>query len=242
MRVLWNADDRITVFNKYSYGYEYSFTGQDGDNAGEFAAVPNNSVVTGNALDHVYALYPYNASTKISNDGVVTATLPSQQAYKANSFGIGANTMLSVTDDTKLMFRNVGGYLSFKFYGEGVSIKRLTLKGNNHEKLAGDASITMAVAGTPVVAMHEDASESITLICETPVALGADADHYTEFWFVVPPTEFTQGITLTVTDTSETSVIKTTDKAIAVDRNRLSRMAAMSAQLGGIEIIRYEEW
>ena len=154
MRVLWNADDRITVFNKYSYGYEYSFTGQDGDNAGEFAAVPNNDIVTGNPLDHVYALYPYNASTKISNDGVITATLPSQQAYKANSFGIGANTMLSVTDDTQLRFKNVGGYLSFKFYGDNVSVKSITLRGNNREKLAGAATITMSPGGTPTVEMQ----------------------------------------------------------------------------------------
>lgn len=227
LRVLWNADDRITVFNKYSYGYEYSFTGQDGDNAGEFAAVPNNSVVTGNALDHVYAVYPHNSATKISNDGVITATLPSQQAYKANSFGIGANTMMSVTDDTQLRFKNVGGYLSFKFYGNNVSVKRITLKGNNHEKLAGKASITMALGGTPTVEMQEDATESITLTCETPVTVGTTAENPTEFWFVLPPTTFMKGFTITITDSQGGIFEKSTSGCVTISRNNLSRMSPM---------------
>ena len=227
LRVLWNADDRITVFNKYSYGYEYSFSGEDGDNAGEFTAVPNNSLVTGNRLTHVYALYPHKSATKISNDGVITATLPAIQTYKENSFGIGANTMVSVTDDNKLMFRNVGGYLSFKLYGDNVSVKSITLKGNNHEKLAGSANVTMPVKGTPTTIMQDDATESITLTCETPVALGADADHYTEFWFVIPPTTFTNGFTVTVTDALGGVFTKSTSLPLSINRNSISRMATL---------------
>ena len=226
LRVLWNADDRITVFNKHSYGYEYSFTGEDGDNAGEFAAVPNNNIVTGNPLDHVYALYPHDATTEISNDGIITATLPAKQTYKADSFGIGANTMVSVTDDTQLRFKNVGGYLSFKFYGDNVSVTRITLRGNNHEKIAGNASISMTVGGTPTVEMREDATESITLMCDTPVRVGSTADNPTEFWFVLPPTDFTKGITVTVVDDKGGFFEVNSSTRLIFERNKLSRLAA----------------
>ena len=135
--------------------------------------------------------------------------------------------MVSVTSDNKLMFRNVGGYLSFKLYGEGVSVKRITLKGNNGEKLAGKATITMPVDGTPTVEMQQDITESITLTCETPVVLGSDADHYTEFWLVVPPTSFSQGFTVTVTDALGGTFIKKTTNELVIERNKLARMAPL---------------
>lgn len=227
MRVLWNADDRVTIFDKYTYGYEFYFDGEDGDNAGIFKQVPNSDFVSGNPLDHIYALYPHKTTTKISNDGEITTTLPDEQTYKAKSFGIGANTMLSVSEDSKLLFRNVGGYLSFKFYGNGVSVNSITLKGNNGEKLAGKAKITMSVNGTPTTVMQNDATETITLTCTTPVALEASASDYTEFWFVVPPTTFTQGFTVTVTDSQGGVFTKTTSANIEIKRNKLARMAAM---------------
>ena len=227
MRVLWNADDRVTIFDKYTYGYEFYFDGEDGDNAGIFKQVPNSDFVSGNPLDHIYALYPHKTTTKISNDGEITTTLPDEQTYKAKSFGIGANTMLSVSEDSKLLFRNVGGYLSFKFYGNGVSVNSITLKGNNGEKLAGKAKITMSVNGTPTTVMQNDATETIILTCAKPVALEASASDYTEFWFVVPPTTFTQGFTVTVTDSKGGVFTKTTSANIEIKRNKLARMAAM---------------
>ena len=135
--------------------------------------------------------------------------------------------MVSVTEDNMLRFKNAGGYLSFKFYGEGVSVKSITLKGSNHEKLAGKASITMAAGGTPTVIMQDDATESITLVCNEPVALNASAENYTEFWFVIPPTTFEQGFTVTVTDTRGGTFDKSTANPVTISRNSLSRMAPM---------------
>ena len=203
LRVLWNAEDQISIFNKSTYNQLYVFDGEDGDNGGGFHKVDIDDFSTGNPIDYIYSVYPYQSQTKVSNDGDLSVVLPSQQYYKQNSFGIGANTMMSVTSDNHLLFRNVGSYLSFKFYGEGVFIKSITLKGNNHEKLAGAAKVTMPLDGTPTVEMQEDATESITLNCEVPVALGATEDDYVEFWIVVPPTTFTNGFTVTVTDSQD---------------------------------------
>ena len=224
MRVLWNANDLISIFYKNAGNMEFAFQGEDGDNAGTFSFV--SGAASGEALDHIYALYPYSEATAVSQDGTVSVTLPAEQAYKTNSFGIGANTMLSVTDDYKLMFRNVGAYLCFKFYGDNVSVKSITLQGNNHEKLAGKASITMPVNGTPTVEMQDGATESITLTCTTPVVLGADAEHYTEFWFVLPPTDFTQGITVTVVDDQNGTFVMNSSTHLVFTRNKLTRLGA----------------
>lgn len=191
MRVLWNAGDQISIFNLNTYNQPYRFKGKDGANSGDFEKVSTGAEFSMSGdIDHIYSVYPYDETTEVSYNGVLTLSLPVLQHYRPNSFGIGANTMVSATDNNMLRFKNVGGYLSFKLYGESVSVKRITLKGNNHEKLAGLATVTMPVGGTPAIVMQNTANEEITLECDTPVNLNASAENYTEFWFVIPPTTF----------------------------------------------------
>ena len=228
MRVLWNANDLITIFNNNTFNQPFRFTGRDGRNAGSFGMVPvEHEFITSGPLDHIYAIYPYQESTEISYDGDITFTLPALQTYKKNSFGIGANTMVSVTDNTMLQFKNAGGYLEFKLYGEGISVKRIQLRGNNGEKLAGDALITMPLGGLPTVTMQDNATEEVTLECETPVALGTSQNDYTVFWFVLPPTSFTKGITVTVTDALGGTFAMSTSKTVTVQRSYISHMAPL---------------
>ena len=165
VKILWDEDDRITIFNKYTYNQEYRFLGETGDNAGGFRKVPSDDFITGNDLNNVYAVYPYLETTKISNKEVMTVTLPSEQSYREGSFGPGANVMTSATEDNMLRFKNVGGYLVLKFYGEGVSVSSIKLEGNNGELLSGKATVTHAVEGVPSVTMATDAGASITLNC-----------------------------------------------------------------------------
>ena len=40
LNVLWNADDRITVFNKRTYNDQFKFLGEDGDCGGDFEEIP----------------------------------------------------------------------------------------------------------------------------------------------------------------------------------------------------------
>lgn len=224
LQILWNADDRISVFYKDDSNFQFRFDGNDGDNNGPFVQVGSNSA--GNALSNIYAIYPYSSKMTVNAAGEISLTLPTVQYYRKNSFGAGANTMVSVTEEgSQLQFKNVGGYLSVKLYGAGVSVKSVTLRGNNHEKLAGDATVTMLVGDTPMVVMQDAATEFVKLSCSTPVALEADEDKFVEFWFVLPPTEFSQGFTVTVTDASGGVFKKSTQKAVSITRNSISRMA-----------------
>ncbi|MBQ9398848.1 MAG: hypothetical protein IJU08_10200 [Bacteroidales bacterium] len=224
MKVLWNADDRISIFNKFTLNTQWAFTGDDGDTAGEFEEIPSSTFTTGNPLSYIYAAYPYSKSTKISNDGVLTMVLPAEQPWKEHSFGIGANTMLAVTDGYFLGFKNVGGYISCRFYGDNVTVSRITIKGNNGEKIAGKARITMEPGGVPSVTMDNAATDEISVVCDPAVKLGATAEEYTDFWFVIPPVYFSLGFTITVTDDKGGVFERTTSKAITVNRNKLDWM------------------
>ncbi len=229
LRIRWDEGDHISIFNKNTSNREYAFQGQTGDNSGEFRKVPSESFFAGNPLDYVYAVYPYSESTGISDDGEITLTLPAEQSYRENSFGPGANTMIAVADDNDLMFKNLCGYLMLKLYGDDVTVKSISLKGNDNEPLAGKATVTASIDGNPSLLFDETATDEITLTFDTPVTLGNTAETATIFWLVVPPTTFEAGITLTVTDDQNGILEKSTTKSLIISRNTLAKMAAIKA-------------
>ena len=235
LRVLWNADDRVSIFNKKTYNQQYRFDGQDGDNSGAFKVVPNDDSVTSNSLDYVYSVYPYNENTNISNDGEITVCLPTEQSYRENSFGLGANTMIAITQGDELMFKNLCGYFAIKLYGDNISVSSITLKGNNNEPLAGKATVVAQNNAAPSVQMDPaEATKELTLSCATPVTLGTSAETATTFWFVVPPTSFTNGFTLTVTDIDNGFFVKTTSGSLEIKRNTLKKSAALKVEIEGL--------
>ena len=225
IKILWDADDRITIFNNNTYNREYRFAGKTGDNAGLFKKVTNDDHVTGSDMDFICSIYPYNESTSINNEGLLSLTLPSVQPYREGSFGPGANTMVSATEDNLLKFKNVGGYLVLKFYGEGVSVSSITLEGNNGEKLSGTATMSPVVGVIPNIAMASTAGNSVTIICDEPVELGATKEDAMTFWMVVPPTTFSKGFRLTVMDPNGKVYVKETAAKVTIARNGVQRIS-----------------
>ena len=223
----WNADDRIGIFNKNTYNQQYMFTGETGDNAGGFRKVDADKSVSGNPISHVVSVYPYQDETKITKSETLTLTLPENQCYEENGFGVGANTMVSVSDGNVLQYKNVGGYLVLKLYGEGVTVSSITLKGNGGEKIAGEATVTMSSDGTPSTVLEKNSTGIITLVCDTPVQLGATEQESKLFWFVVPPMTFSKGFTITVEDPDGGPFVKSSSESVAIERNRLSRISPM---------------
>lgn len=224
----WTEGDQISLFDGNTLNRQYKFDGETGDNAGTFSIV-NAPYGSGNDLTANYAVYPYASDMKISDYGVITATLPAEQSYAENSFGLSANTMVAITqdkEDTFLKFKNVGGYLKLQLYGDDVTVKSITLTGNNNEKLAGKATITSAYGQDPTISMAEDATETITLDCEEGVKIGTTAETATAFWLVVPPTTFKNGFVITIKDTNGGILTKSTSNEIAIKRNVIKPMVA----------------
>ena len=229
-KLLWTADDKITVFKGNTYARQYRYTGQTGLNSGEFNDLTDpSSVITGNALSANYAVYPYDSSTSITNEGVINYTIPATQNYAINSFGLGANTMVAVTkniEDNFLAFKNIGGYFEFSLYGD-VTVRSIEFKGNNNEKLAGAVTITATNGGEPTVAFSNEATKTITLDCgASGIALGTTAANATKFWFVVPTITYSKGITITITDTDGKVMTKSTSKPITINRSTVQPLDA----------------
>lgn len=230
----WTVGDQISLFEGNTLNRPYKFDGETGDNSGTFSLV-SSSFGSGNDLSCHYAVYPYASGTKISDGGVITATLPDKQSYASQSFGLGANTMVAVTQDkrdTFLKFKNAGGYLKLQLYGDDVTVKSITLTGNNNEKLAGKATITSGYSQEPTVVMAADATQSITLDCgEAGVKIGTTPQTATAFWIVVPPTTFERGFTITATGVNGETFTRTTSNKIEIARNVVKLMEALKANI-----------
>lgn len=229
----WNADDQISIFNKTADNLQFAFAGAEADATGQFSSVNGNATLSGSAVPHIYAVYPYGAETSVAADGTISLTLPAEQAYYGGvSFGRGANTMVSVTDNVSapLVFKNVCGYLQLKLYGDDVAISRVTFKGNNDELLAGAATVTAAVGEAPTVTMGTGATKEVSIVCADPVKLCADADHYTTFLLAIPPITFTKGFTITVTDADGYVIEKSTSNSYTIGRNEIFPMAPVKCR------------
>ena len=229
----WHEDDRLTAFYGNALNRQYKFNGSTGANSGTFSLVPNGELGTGNTLNAIYAVYPYDETATITDEGVISLTLPATQLYAENSFGKNANTMIAVTEnleDTFLAFKNACGYLKLKLYNaDGVRIKSIEVKGNNGEKIAGKATATMEFGGEPSLVMADDTTESITLDCGDGVLLGTTAETATEFWFVVPETTFERGVTISVKDELGGKFEKSTTNKVIISRNEIQPMVALNA-------------
>ena len=232
----WHEGDLISAFVGDTKNVKYVFDGKTGDTSGEFKPANDENVGSDNIFDNIYAVYPYYVSTAISNDGVIDYFMSDIQTYDADTFGRGANTAVAITeskDDTSLMFKNVGGYLKIKLYGEGA-VKSIKVNGNNGEKIVGNSSITTTYDGVPTIAMADDATDAIILDCGEGVELSADAENPTEFWVVVPPTTFNKGITITVTDIDGGIFEKTTSNEVVIERNIIQPMTAVEAKFEAV--------
>ena len=236
----WHEDDRITAFYGNTLNRQYKFNGTTGDNSGTFSLVPSGELGTGNAFNHIYALYPYNADARITDEGLISLTLPATQTYAENSFGIGANTMVAITEnleDTFLAFKNACGYLKIKLYNaEGATIKSIEVKGNSGERLAGAATATIAFGEAPALTLSDDATTLVTLNCGEGVTLGTTAETATEFWVVLPATTFAEGLTITATDTEGGVFEKLTTNEVIIERNAIQPMAALEVECVPVEV------
>ena len=227
LRVLWDAGDMISIFNKDTQNLPYRFDGATGDNSGSFTKVDEGAAGSSSSMDCIVAVYPYQASTSIDDEGVLRVIMPEEQIYRKGSFGLSANTMLSTTadGDSVLVFKNLGGFLVFKLYGEDVTVSSIKIEGNNGELLSGEATLKPEVGAIPAVSLSSTAGKSVTLTCETPVELGKSKEEATVFWLVVPPTDFSKGLKLTITDPDGKVFTKSTAKNLSLARNNILRFS-----------------
>lgn len=234
--IRWHEGDALSLFRGVDINTRYLFEGNTGDREGSFV-LADIDIVGGQELEHSYALYPYDYTTSITAEGRISYTLPAAQEYAECSFGRGSNVMMAMAapKSDSFSFKNCGGYLRLQLYGTDVTLRNIALRGNGGEPLSGDAIITATEEGLPNMIMDVRSSTTLSLDCGEGVTISNDPARPTEFWLVLPPTLFTEGFTITLTDNTGREVTHSTSKRVAIERNVIRPMAAIEVSFLGNE-------
>ena len=240
--VVWSQNDRLAIFQGSTLADEFKVSDASAGKAnGTFTKVTTagDDFSAGTEIPCNVALYPYATGLTLTGatleyeapvyevEGVV---LPSEQTYVAGSFANGAFLMAAVTDDLSdhnLKFKNILGALKLQLKGT-QTVKSITVKGRNNEKLSGAATVTAYASNlAPAITMTatDEASKSVTLDCGDGVQLSESTA--TDFIIALPPVLFSQGFTVTVTDSDEQTYEITAKVANTVLRSSVLTMPAI---------------
>ena len=228
-KIVWSSGDEIVVFKGKTLPLKYIVSASSvGTTEGYFKKDADYELLgPSSEISHNVAFYPFaelSCKAEGQNYTLENITLPSVQTYASDSFGPNSFPMMAVsadTDDTDFRFKNLCGALKLQLQGEGI-IKSITIKGNSDEILAGSASVKMSRGGTPALSLASDGAKEVTLDCREGVSLNADTP--TSFLLALPPTVFTKGFTVTVTDTFGGAKGFTTTKENTIIRSSILRM------------------
>ena len=225
--VVWSAEDRIAVFEGSSEGLAYKvLDSYVGKSSGEFAEVEGlMTEENGAGIEGTIAVYPFNEDLTVTSgangDYIIEGiSFPVEQKYIAGSFSDEAFPMTAICENgnRNLSFKNIGGVLKLSLTGS-YSVSQITLTGNSGEPLSGSATVTLGPDGIPSITMSDDASISVSLICDPAVQL--DPDTATDFYISIPPTEFEAGFCVNITDSEGRNAIKNTEKQNNVCRSQI---------------------
>ena len=237
LEVRWNADDVISVFNKSNVNVQYKFNGEDGAAGGTFTGYPPLRPSDVVDYNYVYAVYPWGLRVASSQEGSLDVSFPTTQTYKTGTFAPGNNPMVAASEDEHLFFRNAGGYLRVRLYGENVKVSSIEIYGNGGELISGRAVASITPGSEPVVKMDADASDYIDLVCSDPVTIGSTPETATDFWFVIPPVEFEKGISIYVEDPDGQFFGYKSSKPLTIKRNTRTTTAPLEVVLREPDII-----
>lgn len=102
LNVLWNAGDELSIFCGSTANSHYRLASGAGKTSATFEKVSSSDFEAGTEQSNNIAWYPYDNEASIRLSGtayVVDINLPSIQNYAQNSFGLGANAMVAITED-----------------------------------------------------------------------------------------------------------------------------------------------
>ena len=239
--VVWSENDRIAVFQGSTVADLFEVSAASvGKTTGSFKEVTSEGgggFESGNEIAVNVAVYPYAEDLVCSNSSVTeedevtsykieNVELPSVQNWKENSFADESFVMVAVTSgvkDNKLRFRNVSGALRLRISGD-VTIKSIEVKGNSDELISGSAEIYASAdaAEAPSVVMQSNASRKVTLDCGDGVKLSSTSAK--DFIIALPPTTFSEGFTVTITDENGKKDVRTSRHKNVINRSAILGM------------------
>ncbi len=174
-----------------------------------------------------HAFYPYQSDLRDST-GIFIFKLPQVQRYVEESFDPNSAPMVAVAKNGEtLKFKNLCGILALRLTGN-ESVKSVTFIGKdadgNNMPVSGVFEATPSADSDPSLVCRKGVS-SVTLDCETPVMLSADAS--VPFYMMLPPATYSSFIVMVTTSDGKV-MMKEATKPLTIKRSDVQPTAALA--------------
>ena len=242
-KTVWTAGDEVSVFYLSNANQKWQYQGKTGERTGVLRRTSAPEATQ--EMTSIVAVYPYNKDYYINPRTCnVKAFLPAEQNYLKDSYGLNGNIMVSQSEYNQLSLRNVCGWIKIQLTGNGQIIKKITLKGNNGEQVAGEIYIDTAKATATLASeMGSEANDAVggalvfddtiltevSLVCPDGVTLGEEP---TTFFIALPPQEFSKGVSVEVECKYSDTIKKSTNNSITITRNTIQPMDSADIDYG----------
>ena len=239
-KTVWTKEDLVSVFYRSDANQKWQYQGETGERVGDLKRVDAGTATE--STKRVVVVYPYNENYYINTETYnVEAYLPAEQTYLKDSYGLNGNIMISHSEFNQFSLKSVCGWLKIQLKGEGQVVKKITLKGNNNEQVAGliyinsaDATATLANEQGDIDNVENGAGGNlvfddtilteVTLNCGEGITLSGATS---TFHIGLPPQTFEKGLTLTVEYSDGSKMTKSTSNSIAIERNTIQPMSTL---------------
>ena len=206
--VKWDSNDEILVQSSTCPAGKRFALVQIEEGGGEAGFNPAETLPEGFYSPNYTAGYPAGDFT--FGESIINIELPSTQTYVENSFGNGANPMIAVCGDKKMLaFKNICGLLKLQLYSEtACQVRSITLISHKENELLCGTGTVEWNGGEPTLSLASG-DGSLTLDCGAEgLAMSTDEANPSVFYFVVPAGALSEGFTVKVTDMNGTYWIK----------------------------------
>ena len=229
VKYTWLAGDAINVF--FGASESSIFVTNTTDRVAQFKGTIG--AVTGGGDDltgetSLWGAYPYDRNTTCDGSSI-TMTLPHEQEGKADDLADDLFPSIARSTNFQMAFYPVCGSISFKVAGS--DIVKVTLSGNDNEKLAGKAKVSMELGGKPEIEEVTDGQTVLSMTAPDGGCFEPGKSYYFVFW----PSDFEKGLTLTYyKKDSYASFVY--NNAYPVKRNEFGSISAKDGNLEFTEI------
>lgn len=223
----WNKGDEIIVFDNTGEHSIKMVTRDEGPSATFKSASPFSS------SGEVYALYPYNTSSAVTGDGILSSCLPEiqtaiQSSFDPNSFLSVGKGIVSEDSNTEVSvnFKNVCGGLRFTLASDDIVSVRM--EGNSSEILAGNFEMDIN-GGLPLATPSIQGSTSVSLTSDVPL-LSSVENETAWYYITVLPQVLEKGFNLTFVRRDGSTFHTVCLSPVTVSRSRFSSIRLADRQ------------
>ncbi len=191
-KISWNPAEEINIFYGASEGSKFVSQNEEPSQSVTFSGTLTAFTGTTEAGEpnSFWAIYPYDESNSSSGSSV-TAYLPENQVGVPNNVPDKALMMVAKASGLALSFKQVCARIKVNVTTPGI--KKIEIRGNNDETIAGSAIITMNSQGLPE---WRNAGTGAGKVIELVTESGTTFEE-AEYSIPIYPQTFSEGFTMT---------------------------------------------